>query len=59
MAPPDRAAATNGGAGLDPALDTFPKLVRKNVERFPDKIAIREKEFGIWQRYTWREYLEQ
>jgi len=59
MAPPAGPAATNGKAGLDPALDTFPKLVRRNVERFPDKVAIREKEFGIWQSYTWRQYLEE
>ena len=44
MTAPDRTTATNGGAGLDPALDTFPKLLRKNVDRFPDKVAIREKE---------------
>src|SRR5262245_16234802 len=58
MAHPDRIATTNGNGRLDPALDTFPKLLRQNVERFPDKIAIREKEYGIWQRYTWRQYLE-
>jgi long-chain acyl-CoA synthetase len=39
--------------------DTFPKLVKCNAERFPDKIAIREKEYGIWQSYTWRDYYEQ
>jgi long-chain acyl-CoA synthetase len=44
---------------LDPAADTFPKLVRRNAERFPGKIAIREKDLGIWQTYTWREYFEQ
>ena len=44
---------------LDPAADTFPKLVRRNAERFPRKIAIREKDLGIWQSYTWREYFEQ
>ena len=44
---------------LDPAADTFPKLVRRNAERFPGKIAIREKDLGIWQSYTWREYFEQ
>jgi long-chain acyl-CoA synthetase len=44
---------------LDPAGDTFPKLVRKNAERIPGKIAIREKDLGIWQAYAWREYLEQ
>ena len=59
MAPPDRAHGTNRGAGLDPALDTFPKLALHNVERFPEKVAIREKDYGIWQAYTWRQYLEQ
>jgi long-chain acyl-CoA synthetase len=41
---------------LDPARDTFPKLVRDNVRRFPDRVAIREKDYGIWQAYTWRDY---
>jgi long-chain acyl-CoA synthetase len=39
--------------------DTFPKLVRDNAERFPAKVAIREKDYGIWQAYTWRDYYEQ
>jgi long-chain acyl-CoA synthetase len=39
--------------------DTFPKLVRRNAELRPDKVAIREKDLGIWQSYTWREYFEQ
>ncbi len=39
--------------------DTFPKLVRSNAERMPRKIAIREKDYGIWQSYTWRDYFEQ
>ena len=59
MAQPSRAHAVHGDADLEPALDTFPKLVLKNVERFPDKVAIREKDYGIWQSYTWRQYLEQ
>jgi long-chain acyl-CoA synthetase len=45
--------------GLDPALDTFPKLVVKNAGEFGDKVAIREKDYGIWQSYTWRDYLAQ
>jgi long-chain acyl-CoA synthetase len=45
-------------ARIDPALDTFPKLVQRNAERFPAKVAIREKDYGIWQSYTWRDYLE-
>ena len=40
-------------------LDTFPKLVRDNAERLPRHVAIREKDLGIWQSYTWSEYLEQ
>ncbi len=43
----------------DSSADTFPKLVRLNAERFPQKIAIREKDYGIWQSYTWRDYFEQ
>jgi long-chain acyl-CoA synthetase len=37
--------------------DTFPKLLVRNAERFGDrKIAMREKELGIWQEFTWKEY---
>ncbi len=39
--------------------DTFPKLVRANGERLPKKVAIREKDLGIWQAHTWRDYWEQ
>jgi long-chain acyl-CoA synthetase len=46
-------------ADLDPQLDTFPKLVARNAARMPAKVAIREKDYGIWQSYTWSEYLEQ
>ncbi len=39
--------------------DTFPKLLLRNAERYGDrKIAMREKEFGIWQEFTWRQYNE-
>src|SRR6185503_665155 len=40
------------------ALDTFPKLVRANAERLSRQVAIREKDLGIWQAYTWRDYFE-
>jgi len=37
--------------------DTFPKLLVRNAETFGDrKVAMREKEFGIWQEYSWKEY---
>jgi long-chain acyl-CoA synthetase len=44
---------------LDPTLDTFPKLAQQNARRFPRKVAIREKDLGIWQAYTWAQYVEQ
>ena len=44
---------------LAPERDTFPKLTRLNAERIPQKVAIREKDYGIWQSYTWSDYLEQ
>ncbi|HZL97455.1 MAG TPA: long-chain fatty acid--CoA ligase [Terriglobales bacterium] len=39
--------------------DTFPKLLVRNAETFGDhKVAMREKEFGIWQEFSWKEYHE-
>jgi len=37
---------------------TISKLFLKRVEELPDKVALREKDFGIWNEYTWREYGE-
>jgi long-chain acyl-CoA synthetase len=36
--------------------DTLPRLLLRNAERFPRKAAIREKDRGIWQSFTWPEY---
>jgi long-chain acyl-CoA synthetase len=38
--------------------DTLPKLVHYNAEHHGDDIAMREKELGLWQVYTWRDYDE-
>src|SRR3989304_3554069 len=39
--------------------DTSPKLLLRNTERLGDrKVAMREKELGIWQEFTWKEYHE-
>jgi len=56
---PEKRPAAPQAAALDPALDTFPKLVARNAERWPGKVAIREKDLGIWQPYTWKEYFDQ
>jgi long-chain acyl-CoA synthetase len=40
--------------------DTLPKLLLANARRYGRrKVAIREKEYGIWQAYSWSQYLEQ
>jgi long-chain acyl-CoA synthetase len=36
--------------------DTFPRLLLRNARTIGDRVALREKEFGIWQSFTWREY---
>jgi len=36
--------------------DTIPKLFLKQSAAWADKIAMREKDFGIWQSYTWADY---
>lgn len=37
-------------------FDTYPKLLAYNAQHWPDAIALREKEFGIWNEYTWKDY---
>lgn len=37
--------------------DTLPKLLRRNYEKFGDrKVAMRKKDYGIWNEYTWKDY---
>jgi len=39
------------------SADTFPKILLENVRKFgANKTAIREKDYGIWQSYSWRDY---
>jgi long-chain acyl-CoA synthetase len=37
-------------------LDTFPKLLLHNAANWPGDVALREKEFGIWNVFTWADY---
>jgi long-chain acyl-CoA synthetase len=39
--------------------DTLPKLLRERARGAPGEVALREKEFGVWQRVDWRGYLAQ
>jgi Long-chain acyl-CoA synthetases (AMP-forming) len=36
---------------------SFPQLMARNAKRFGGEPAYREKEFGIWQTWTWAEAL--
>ncbi len=35
---------------------TISQLFWKRVTELPEKVALREKDFGIWNEYTWRDY---
>ena len=39
----------------DTTLDTFPRLLISHVKLRPDQDAIRAKDLGIWQSWTWSE----
>lgn len=39
--------------------DTIPKLLLRNAKQWSDKAAIREKDYGIWQTYSWSDYLRE
>jgi len=39
--------------------DTLPKLFLRNYQRWGDKrIAMRRKDFGIWEVFTWKDIYE-
>ena len=39
--------------------DTFPKLLLRNARKFAARPAMREKDLGIWQTWTWSDVLGQ
>jgi long-chain acyl-CoA synthetase len=55
-------ATTGGGktvSPIDPGLDTLPKLLIRNATVFGPRPAMRHKDFGIWQTWTWAQMLEE
>ncbi|WP_246734598.1 long-chain fatty acid--CoA ligase [Chelativorans sp. ZYF759] len=40
-------------------LDTFPKYLALNARRFADRPAVRHKDYGIWQSWSWAEQFEE
>jgi long-chain acyl-CoA synthetase len=50
----ERSDAPPAGVGIR----TVAVMVREWAERLPDGVAMREKDYGIWQEYTWTELWE-
>ncbi|PVB62499.1 AMP-binding protein [Labrenzia sp. 011] len=49
-----------GSASASPrGEDTFPKILLHNAKVLGNRTAFREKEFGIWQSWTWSGVLEE
>jgi long-chain acyl-CoA synthetase len=42
-----------------PDLTTLPRWLQRNARELGDRPAIREKDRGIWQTWSWRQYLDQ
>src|SRR5262245_66427193 len=38
---------------------TLPQYLLQQAQEHPRDIAIREKQKGIWQEWTWRQYLDE
>jgi long-chain acyl-CoA synthetase len=39
-------------------LDTIPKLLFNNYSKHPNAVALREKRYGVWNEFTWKDYFE-
>jgi long-chain acyl-CoA synthetase len=55
--PQERAETTV--LATDPAFDTLPKLLIRNAAKFGHRPAMRHKDLGIWQTWTWAQMLEE
>ena len=40
------------------ARDTTPQIIRSNYEKWGSRTAMCMKKFGVWQRYSWKDYYE-
>jgi long-chain acyl-CoA synthetase len=41
------------------ALDTFPKLLLQHAAQRGERPAVREKDLGIWQTWTWKQFADE
>jgi len=51
-------AKSGDARGEAAGLDTFPRLLMHHARQRPAHPAMREKEYGIWQTYSWAEVAE-
>ena len=40
----------------DAALATLPRMLREHARAIGDRVALRQKEHGVWKEYTWADY---
>src|ERR1700736_2529222 len=38
---------------------TLPRMLRRNAQTMPERPALREKNLGIWQTYSWSRYYQE
>jgi long-chain acyl-CoA synthetase len=44
---------------MEPTLDTFPRLLLDHAQARGDHPAVREKDLGIWQTWSWRQVADE
>src|SRR6185437_3252903 len=54
----DKVVAVAAAAKAGTLADTFPKLLIRNAQVFGSRPAMRHKDLGIWQTWTWAQTLE-
>ncbi len=52
-------ASAQGHSGAHAQADTFPKLLVRNARLFADRPALRHKDLGIWQTWSWARLLDE
>src|ERR1700745_3094616 len=56
---PARSGRRERVQALDPHLDTLPKLLLHNAAALGSRPAMRHKDLGIWQTWTWAQVLDE
>ncbi|HKX10196.1 MAG TPA: AMP-binding protein [Stellaceae bacterium] len=59
LAETETAIEPRPGPAVEAARDTFPKLLLENARRRGARPAIREKDYGIWQSWSWSQVARQ